>query len=189
MIVKPRDVPILSLAQLELLEAASTLNIFSYLVEQVSELDAEKVRVAKSRINSEIALLIQSYQRQGKCSTWENMKLFFQTEFEADVNFDRIWQEIEQLMYDWDERPQVFANWVLYKNAVIESNFPKDKIPYTEQLTRRKLWKGLPRENRDKLDNFLKEDYPFTKFLNRLEHERQFLIHRYAPNIRKVEEK
>ncbi len=52
------------------------------------------------------------------------------------------------------------------------------------------MWQGFPREARDKLENFLEENYQLTKFLDSLEHEREFLVNRPTiPNMKKTEEK
>ncbi len=55
-------------------------------MEQVPDSDVERVRIAKTR---DLALLLQNHQRKGKCKTCGGVKEFSQTEFAADVNFDR----------------------------------------------------------------------------------------------------
>ncbi len=124
--VKPRDVPTLTIVHLEGMEAAGYLKICCDLIKQVTEQDAERVRVAKTRVDTDLTLLIQNHQRKGKCLTWEDMKLFFQTDFVADLSFDRAWLEIEKAKYDWDESPQAFTNHILCKYAVVESKFPSE---------------------------------------------------------------
>ena len=94
--VKPRAVPLLNLSQLKGIEAAGTLSIFNDVIEQVIDDDKDKVRVTKVRLSPELALLLQNYQNKGKNQTWAEVNEFFRTEFAADVNFDRAWQEIEK---------------------------------------------------------------------------------------------
>ena len=186
--VKPRDVPILTLAQLEGLEAAGTLGIFFDLIEQVSDQDEERVRIAKTRVSPELTLLIQNQQRQGKVNTWEQVKECLQAGFAQDLNFDRAWQEIDNQNFEWAENPQSFVNNLICKYAVQETKFLNEKIPNRDQFIKRKLWKGLTRDARERIEGFLEETYPLSKFLERLEHERQFLLDRDIPGIRKVTE-
>lgn len=58
-----------------------------------------------------------------------------------------------------------------------------------EQLSKEKQWKGFAKKARGKLEHFLKEGYSLNKFIDRLEHQRQFLINTSVSNIGKVNEK
>ncbi len=129
-ITKPRDVPTLNLQKLEGLESAGTLNIFFDLIEQCTPNDEERVRVAKSRMEAELTVMLMNKQKQGECHKWAELKLFLRTEFAADMNFDRAWQEIEGQHYDWANSPQAFANKMNCRFAVLESRLiPRRKVP------------------------------------------------------------
>ncbi len=80
---------------MEEIEAVGTFDLFLEIVELVSDQDGERVRVAKTRMSSDLALLIQNQQRKRERSTWKEVEKFQQTEFRADVNFDRAWQEMD----------------------------------------------------------------------------------------------
>lgn len=185
-IIKPRDVPILSLQKLEGLESAGTLNIFFDLIEQCSPDDEERVRIAKSKMEPELTVTLMNKQAQGQCNTWAELKLFFRTEFAADMNFDRAWQEIESFQYDWASSPQAFTNKLNCRYAILESRFPTEKFPDKHKTIKRKLWRGFPSDIRKKMVAFLDEDYPLQKFLDRVEHERQFLVAHHTSTVNSI---
>ena len=156
--VKPKDVPLLNLSQLEGIKALGTLSIFYDVIEQVTDDDKDRVRVTKTRLSLEMALLLQNYQSKGKCRTWAEVKEFFRTEFVADVNCDRALQEIEKQVYDWGESPQAFTNRIICRYAVLESRFPQEKLSDRNQVIKRKLWRGLPCETREKAGMFFEDE-------------------------------
>ena len=174
-LTKPRDVPMLDLDQLQGLDAEARLQIFVELVEQCSSQDDDRVRIAKSRVSSDLAILIHNNQANKKISSWPTLKTFLREEFNIEFNVDRAWQELESMTYDWVESPQAFTQRFKCQHAVVETRFPTEKFPNRDRTIKRKLWHGLPRESREKLEGFLEEGYPLNKFLERLEHERQIL--------------
>ncbi len=133
--------------------------------------------------------MLMNKQKQGECHTWAELKLFLRTEFAADMNFDRAWQEIEGPHYDWTNSPQAFANKMNCRFAVLESRFPDETFPAKSKTIKRKLWRGFPQNIRQKMEAFLEDDYPLQKFLDRVEHERQFLIDRHTPTIHNIPSK
>ncbi len=90
---KPRDIPRIGLEELEGLGATGTLALFFEGTEQCTPIDAERVRVAKSRVSPELALLLQNRQEKGQCASWYDVKMFLGTEFAVDLNLDRAWKE------------------------------------------------------------------------------------------------
>ena len=78
LIVKPRDIPELTLADFEGMEAGGKLAMFIDRVEQVASTDETRLQVAKTRLNTQIALLVQNSQKQGECGTWIELKKFLQ---------------------------------------------------------------------------------------------------------------
>ncbi len=172
---KPRDIPILELTQLQGINATTQLQIFFELVEQCSEDEMRRLQVAKSRVSSELAALIHNQQSKHNCNTWEELKNILRNEFATDVNFDRAWQEIDSTKYDWIESPQAFVNKFICQYALLETRFSREKLPNRDKMIKRKIWQGLTQEAKSKLEGFLDEDYPLTKFIERVEHERQWL--------------
>lgn len=176
--IRPRDIPTLQLSQLDGIKAAGTLNLFLDQIESCSIYDEERVNIAKARVGPEIALLLRNVQEQGKANTWAGVKTFFRGEFAADITFDRGWKEVEGMKYDWAESPQAFTNTLICKYALLESTYPRETLPNRDQFIKKKLWRGLTKDTRDRVETFLDEGYPLNKFITRLEFERQFLLER-----------
>ena len=186
---KPRDIPILELHQLEGLEATAHLQMFMELVEQVAEDDLTRVTVAKSRLGSEIAMLVHNKQQKEKSLTWKRLCKFLQTEFTLDINLDRAWQDLESVQYEWEESPQSFSNRFLCKYAVLETKFPKEKFPSRDKTIKRLIWHGLPRELKERIEGFLDEEYPLTRFLDRVEYQRQMYLQTNPSNVNHIKNK
>ena len=184
--IKPRDIPILELNQLQGLNATTQLQIFFELVEQCSDSDLRRVQIAKSRVSPELAALIHNHQTQHHCDTWVDLKQLLRTEFSTDVNFDRAWQEMDSAKYDWAESPQAFSNNFICQYPILETRFAREKLPNRDKTIKRKLWQGLTPESKARLEGFLDEDYPQTKFIDRVEHERQWLEAKHSSSLYRI---
>ncbi len=185
---KPRDIPILQLQELQGLNSTTTLQIFFELVEQCSGDDRRRVQIAKGRVSSELAALIHNRQTSHQCNTWPELKLLLKTEFSTDVNFDRAWQDINTSYYDWADSPQAFANQFICQYAILETRFPKEKLPNRDKTIKKKLWQGLTQDAKERLEGFLDEDYPLAKFIDRVEHERQRLEVSHSSSLFRVKQ-
>lgn len=186
---KPRDIPVLELHQLEGLEATAHLQMFIELVEQVAEDDLTRVTVAKSRLGSEIAMLVHNKQQKEKSLTWKSLCKLLKTEFTLDINLDRAWQDLESVQYEWEESPQSFSNRFLCRYAVLETKFPKERFPSRDKTIKRLIWHGLPRELRDRVEGFLDEEYPLARFLDRVEYQRQMYLQTNLSSVNRIKEK
>ena len=175
-VVKPRDIPELTLEDLEGMEAGGKLAMFIDRVEQVTPDDGARYQVAKTRLNSKIALLIQNHQSKGRCQTWIELKKFLLSEFASEMTVDQAWKEIEAMQYEWETSPHSFNHHFRCKYALLETNFPSEKFPNKDQIIKRKICQGLPLQTKNKLEAFLEETYPLKKFIERVEYERQFLL-------------
>ena len=171
-LTKPRDVPVLDLHNLQGVDATARLQMFFELVEQCSDSDAVRVQIAKSRLSSNLAILVHSNQANKKISSWVSFKEYFKAEFAVDISLDRAWQELDAMQYDWEEPPQAFAHRFICQYAAVETKFPKEKFPERDQSIKRKIHRGMPSEARNRLDAFLGSDYPLNKFMDRVEHVR-----------------
>ena len=188
-VVKPRDIPELTLEELEGMEAGGKLAMFIDRVEQVTPHAEARLQVAKTRLSSPLALLIQNQQNKGVCKTWATLKHFLMTEFTSEMTVDRAWQEIDAILYDWETSPHAFSHQLLCKYALLETNFPLEKFPDKDQTIKRKICHGLPPQTRSKLEAFLEETYPLKKFIERVEYERQFLLEGPACDLLHVRNK
>ena len=175
-IIKPRDIPELTLTDLEGVEAGAKLALFIDRVEQVTSDEGSRLQVAKTRLGTQIVFLVQNCQKQGQCQTWTELKEFLQNEFINDMNVDRAWQEIEAMQYDWTMDSQSFSHEMRCKFALLETNFPKETFPSKDQTIKRKICQGLPPQTKAKLEAFSEVTYPLKRFLDRVEYERQFLL-------------
>lgn len=183
---KPRDIPLLELCQLEGIEAAARLQMFIELVEQVSLQDETRVRVAKSRLSPEIAMLVHNKQQHGNL-TWTGFCYLLRTQFAVEITVDRAWQDLDAEQYDWaDESPQAFYNRFVCKYAVLQTKFPAEHFPNQDRTIKRKIWRGLPRELRERTEGFLEEDYPLEKFMERVGYQRQLWLDGQVPGINKI---
>ncbi|KAG0720343.1 hypothetical protein GWK47_006833 [Chionoecetes opilio] len=185
-LIKPRDIPVLELHQLQGLDATARLQMFFELIEQCSSSDATRIQIAKGRVCSELSILIHSYQTNHKVETWATLRNLFETEFTTEVSVDRAWQALETMSYDWGESPQAFTHRFICQHAVIATKLPNEKFPDRDKTIKRKLWYGLPVASREKLEGFLDEGYPLKKFIDRLEHERQLLEERHTPKVNMI---
>ena len=184
---KPRDVPILELNHLEGIEAAARLQMFIELIEQISAQDETRVKIAKSRLSPEIAMLVHNRQ-QHLHLTWSSFCRLLTTEFAVEVNVDRAWQDLDVEQYDWgEESPQAFSNRFVCKYAVLETKFPGESFPNQEKTIKRKIWRGLPREVKERTEGFLEEDYPLKKFMERVDYQRQLWLDGQVPGINQIQ--
>ena len=171
---KPKDIPVLTLQELHEFTASTRLNQFFELVEGCTENDQLRVQVAKGRVDINLVALIQN--AKGRIQSWDDFKDFFQTELSVGFNQDRAWQELEAQKYDWSESPQAFAHRLLSQYAVLKNNFPQESFPHKIRTIKRKLFKGMPERCQESLEGYMENDYPLDKFMDRLDHERQFFI-------------
>ncbi len=82
--------------------------MFVELVEQVASHDETLVKVAKSRLNPEIAMLVHNKQEQGELSC-RGLCTLMHTKFTVEVSVNRAWQNLDSEQYDWEGgSPQAF---------------------------------------------------------------------------------
>ncbi len=183
---KPRDIPVLELHQLQGLNANTHLQIFFEQVEHSSEIDARRVQIAKGRVSNEIAALIHNYQILHNCNTWDSIKGLLNSHFNKEINIDRAWKDTNSECYDWSESPQGFANNFICRYAILETRFAREKLSNRDKLIKRKLWQDLPQEAQARIEGFLDEDYPPDEFVDRVEHQRQWLEATHTPTLGRV---
>ena len=186
-LTRPRNIPVLELHQLEGLEASACLQIFFELVEQCSNDGSTRVQIAKSRLSQNLAVLIHNKQAKNKCKTWVDFRQLLCTEFAVSVNLDRAWQELDSNNYDWAESPQSFTNRFICQYAILETRFPHEKFPNQDKTIKRKIWHGLTKAAKVRLEGFLDEEYALNKFIDWVEHERQILLELHTPTLNHVQ--
>ncbi|KAK8398559.1 hypothetical protein O3P69_004017 [Scylla paramamosain] len=118
--VKPSDIKILELDELQRLNSAARLQMFFESVERYASNSDARLEVAKSRVDGDLAVMIHTAQRQGEVKVWEDCKTYLTKEFGVDLNFDQAWRQIE------DTSSQVchtgIENELEPQNDVVEGN-------------------------------------------------------------------
>ena len=173
-VTKPKDIPVLTLDELHEFTASTRLNQFFDLIENCVDNDHLRLQVAKSRVDINLVALIQDAGK--RIRSWEALKQFLTIELSVEFNQDRAWQELEAQRYDWSESPQAFAHKMMSQYAVLKNNFPCEVFPNKIKTIKRKLLKGMPENCQETLEGYMESDYPLNKFMDRLDHERQFLL-------------
>ena len=169
--MKARDIPILTIESLQGIEANARLEIFFESIEKVTLDNLSRIQMAKSRVSSEIQILI--HNKKPSLYTWRDLKEFLTSEFRVEMSFDAAWQEIEFMKYDWCEPPQAFVHKFICRHAALMSRFPDYQFPNRDRQLKRKLWKGMPKISKARLEEFLGDEYPLSRFMERLAYERR----------------
>ncbi|XP_045111714.1 uncharacterized protein LOC123504873 [Portunus trituberculatus] len=127
-----------------------------------------------------------NHQILHNCNTWKKLKSLLNDQFNKEANFDRAWQDINSECYDWSESPQAFVNNFICNYAILGTRFATEKLPDRDKIIKRKLWQGLTQEAKAGLEGFLDENYPLNKFIERVEHERQWLKATHVPSLGRI---
>lgn len=176
-ILKPRDIPILTLNALQGLESPARLQMFVEGVERCVSDEQARIEIAKSRMDSDLALFIHTAQRSRRVRNWEEVVEYLQEEFNVKINFDQAWRVHEDQQYDWRENPHTYIQSFKCKYAILQSRFVGEKLPSRDTLIKKKLSQGFPQHSREKLEMFLDREIPLSTFIERVEHERLVLSH------------
>lgn len=188
-ITKARDIPVLELSHLHGLESASRLRLFFEQVESCTIFSDERIEVAKLRVSIEIAMKIQTMLSNQTIRSWEDLKLQLQKEFATELGFDRAWQNIDNMRYDWQDSPQAFVNTFICQYSLLETKFAAEELPNRDSLLKKKLLRGMPSETHEKLTSFLEPAIPLVKFMDRLEAERDIRLYQKDIKVNTVTEK
>ena len=175
-LIKPRDVPQLTLMHLEGLEASARLQMFLEAVEQVTDEDQTRIQVAKGKVDDEIAILIHNQQTTGKINSWDDLKELLKQEFPVNFTVDQAWSELDSMPYEWEESPRAFTNHFICQYATLEGRFPKEKFPARDSTIKKKIYRGIPREIQAKVEAYLDIEYPLRKFLERVDYQRNIWL-------------
>ncbi|KAG0712016.1 hypothetical protein GWK47_019342 [Chionoecetes opilio] len=124
-LIKPRDIQMLNPGDLQGIEAEGRLTVFLSQVESCSEDVEERKRILMTRVDPQLALLIQNALGQHDFRAWNTLTYWLCEEL-TDNNVDRILNSISEVKYDCMEDPQDFANKLKCKYAILEA---KSKYP------------------------------------------------------------
>ncbi len=188
-ITKARDIPVLELSHLHGLESASRLKLFFEQVEACAEYSDDRIEVAKLRVSVELAMKIQSMITKQSIVTWHELKTNLQNEFATELGFDRAWQNIDNMKYDWQDSPQAFVNEFICQYSLLETKFEAEVLPNRDTLLKKKLLRGMPTETHEKLTSFVEPSIPLVKFMDRLEAERALRLYQNEIKVNTITNK
>ena len=174
--IKPNDVAKLELATLQQVDSGARLQMFFGAIEKCASDSYGRLEIAKTRVDTDLAVLIHTAQLHGNIFDWESCKNYLAQEFGTVILFDQAWRQVDCLSYDWIENPQVFVNKFKCNYAAIKGTFPNESLPNRDTLIKKKLVQGFPRQSRDALEVFVDESITLKSFLNHVEHERVVLM-------------
>ncbi|KAG0718597.1 hypothetical protein GWK47_052139 [Chionoecetes opilio] len=151
-LIKPRDIRMLNLSDLQGIETEGRLKVFFSQVESCSEDLEERKRILMARVDPPLALYIQNALSQVNFKSWDALTYWLYEEL-TDNNVDRILNSISEVKYDWLEDPQDFATKLKCKYAILEakSKHPGE-IPRRDKIIKTKLLRGLPSQIKAKLE-------------------------------------
>ena len=86
------------------------MRLFFEQVEACTLFSDERIEVTKLRVSVELAMKIETMLTNQTISSWNDLKIQLQKKFATEVCFDRAWQNIDNMRYDWQDSPQAFVN-------------------------------------------------------------------------------
>ena len=176
----------MELKHLHGLESSSRLSLFFEQVESCSWIDSERIEVAKMRVGVDLAMRIQALITEEYIQTWPELKECLRGEFCTEINFDRAWQHLEMMSYDWMDSPQAFVNEFRCQYSLLQSKFGRDELPNRNKLLKKKLIRGMPADTQERLSSFTDAAIPMNKFLDRVEAERSLRLHQLKSNVKSI---
>ena len=152
LIIKPRDIKILELDALHSLDSRAKLQIFFESIERCSLDSQDRLEVAKSRVDSELAVVIHTAQTRGEVNDWYELKNYLVKEFGVTLDFEQAWKQKIEFRYDWWDDPYAFVHKYKCHYQAIRGTFKN--LPDRDQTLKRKLLHGFPQESREVLKEF-----------------------------------
>ncbi|XP_068235691.1 uncharacterized protein [Palaemon carinicauda] len=175
--LKPKDILMLKLSDLQGIGTDNRLARFFCQVEFCVSADMDRIQVALTRVDQEIATLITAEMaKRGNTISWSQIKDFLNHQFACSVNITQSWQEIEMERYSVDEAPRTFVNRMKCKLSAFALKFPKDTLPKADNLVKRKLYSGLDGRSQERLVDFLDDGIPLERFIELFEYEYHLAI-------------
>ena len=174
-LLKPRDIPLLELSQLQEMNSVTRLNLFFNSVERCAQNSLERLQIAELRMGLELTGLIHSARESGRIGSWEEFKTFMLEEFQVKLDFQQTWQRASGMTYDWRTSPQAFVHKFKCFFASLKGNFPQQTLPSRDKMIKQKLVDGFPPTNRNALTPFMDGAVTIDDFLTHVQHQRTLL--------------
>ncbi|KAG0720900.1 hypothetical protein GWK47_000621 [Chionoecetes opilio] len=167
-LIKPRDIRMLNLSDLQGIKAEGRLTVFLSQVESCSEDLEERKRILMTRVDPQLALYVQNALSEYRFISWDTLTYWLCEEL-TDNNVDRILNSISEVKYDWLEDPQDFATKLKCKYAILEakSKYPGE-VSRRDKIMKSKLLRGFPGHSKEKLELYIDEQFPLRKFIEKV---------------------
>lgn len=172
MLYKPKDIAMLKLGELNGVQAEVRLRQFYDQVEHCVVEDESRIQVAISRVDTALATWLQGEMSREPIYLWEEFKRAIRNKFGGQVTLTQAWREIEGENYFPNENPRAFMHRLTCKLAALELQFPREHLPSSDKLIKKKLLRGLTPLAQDRLRDFLDSEIPLSKFVEMVEYER-----------------
>lgn len=170
---KPRDVKTLELEQLQKIDASARLQIFFSSVERCAESSQDRLYIASTKVDNQLAVMLSNAQRKGQVNSWEDWKGLLIKEFSRNANFNETWQQVVGVRYDWHRDPHEFAQKFKCSYSAIESSFPNTPLPDRDTQIKNLLVNGFPTgRSREYLRTFCHESVTLEHFLTQCLYEK-----------------
>ena len=183
---KPRDVKSLELEQLKNIDASARLQIFFSSVERCAESTQDRLYIASTKVDNQLAVLLNNAQRKGQVKSWEDLKNLLTKEFSRSANFNEAWQQVVGVRYSWHNDPHAFAQKFKCNYSAIESSFPTTPLPDRDTQIKNLLVNGFPAgRSREYLRTFCHESVTLEHFLTQCLYEKA-VMERGTPGNDKV---
>lgn len=171
-VLKPKDVVLLKLSELQGVVADNRLNTFFRQVESCTKSDNRRIEVALARTEQDIATFITAeLVKKGNNLSWDEIKRLMKKQFIGSATLLQAWQEITAMTYYSDEPPSSFINKLQCKISALTLKFPNDPIPTSDKFLKTKVFNGLSPHAQAKLSDFLAEHIPLANFMTYAEEE------------------
>ena len=187
--LRPQDVTILTLGELQGVSGIIRLGTFFEQVEFCSDDDEERIRIARIRVEPGVLALLRSTGKlpvEGQPRGWEVFKTALKERFPCSTDMMQAWVELEGEHYNMEEPPRSFIDRLLVKLESFKMRFKGCSYPDAERLVRFKIWQGFEPVGQTRIRSFVDSDVPLDQFLGMVEREWQLSRAAGDPQYRRV---
>ena len=182
-VIKPKDIVEIKLSELNDIASTTKLNLFLSDVEGCTSDEATRIKVAMTRMDDRLRVLIHNAREEGKIKSWIGLKDFMLDTFTVAMSFDQIFDATNSLTYDWSQDPHTFKNDFYYQYSNMKNTFRNKELPPRDKMLKSKLLKGLPAENQERLKSFMDKCVSIDTFMTQLQRQREILLTIQGSNV------
>ena len=170
-LLKPRDIPVLELDHLQGVEGEGRLKVFFSQVEECSPHERERQKIVMTRVDTKLAVYIQSVWAKQEDLSWKEFKSHLIKEL-TDPSYSKILESLNDLQYHYSKDPVSFVTLLKCRMALLEVKSGEEETPDIRKLIKTKILKGMPKDCRERLDMYMDKSIPLKRFMEKIEVER-----------------